>query len=85
MIADDVCATRSRVADALEALMEHLMSLLACADLLAIEGHDVTAHEVRRSLMRATTCLHALREELVTIEIVENYLRTYGGGRSPPS
>ncbi len=30
-------------------------------------------------------CLHALREELVTIEIVEHYLRTYGGGHAPPS
>lgn len=85
MIADDLCAKRTRAADALTALIEHLMSLMACADLLVAEGHQVTAREVRRSLMRAMTCLHALREELVTIEIVEHYLRTYGGGPSPPS
>lgn len=85
MIVDDICATRSRVADALETLIEHLMTLMGCADLLAAGGHDVTAREVRRSLMRAMTCLHALREELVTIEIVENYLRTHGADRSPPS
>jgi len=85
VIADDICATRSRAADALQTLIEHLMSLMACADLLAAEGHHVTAREVRRSLMRATTCLHALREEIVTIEIVEHYLRTYGAGRAPPS
>lgn len=85
MIADDIGDKRSRAANALSALVEHLMSLLACVDLLAAEGHDAAAREVRRSLMRATTCLHALREELVTIEIVENYLRTYAAGDSEPS
>ena len=85
MIADDLCAKRSRAANALGALIEHLMSLMACVDLLAAEGHQVKAGEARRSLTRAMTCLYALREELVTIEIVEHYLRTYGGEPSLPS
>lgn len=76
---------RSRAVDAVTSLVEHLTGLLVCADLLDAAGHCVTAREIRRSLMRATTALQALRAELVTIEIVEHYLHMHERERSPPS
>ena len=84
MTSQSLYAERSRAVDAVTALVEHLTALLVCADILAAQGHDAAAGEVRRALMRVTTALHALREELVTIEIVEHYLRAHEGERERP-
>lgn len=65
-------------------LADHLTALLLCCDLLEAAGDRTGAREVRRALVRATIALHALREELLTIEIVERYLRAHASGRERP-
>lgn len=75
---------RSRAVESVKALVEHLTALLVCCDLLDAAGDHTAAREARRSLMRATTALHVLREELVTIEIVEGYLRAQASERERP-
>ena len=71
---------RLSAVDAVAALVEQLMALLACTDVLAAQGFDVAAQEARRSLMRAITAMHVIRDELTTIEIVERV-----ASRGPPS
>lgn len=81
---EDLSAHRSSAVDAVTALVEHLTKLLLCCDLLDATGHHTAAREARRSLMRATTALHVLGDELVTIEIVEGYLRAQANERDRP-
>jgi hypothetical protein len=73
--------------DAVAALVEHFMGLLLCCDLLDAAGSHTAAREAHRSLMCATTALHVLREELVTISIIERHLRRQVSerGRPPPA
>lgn len=65
---------RARAVEAVCALADHLMALLGLVDLIAAKGHEVPARELRRALMRATTALNVLREELMHVEIVEQFL-----------
>ena len=58
--------------------------MLVCCDFLDAEGGHAAAREARRSLMRATTALHVLHDELVTIEIVEGYPRAHASERERP-
>jgi len=81
-MADELCAWCSRAVDAVNALVEHLTALLVCCDVLDAERRNTAAREARRALMRATTALHVLREELVTIEILQGYLARSLGGKA---
>ena len=83
-MADELRARHTRAIDAVTALVEHLTALLGCADALSALGHETAAREARRSLMRASTALSVLRDELTTIEIVEYYLRAQARERERP-
>lgn len=75
MTADEVSACRLRAVAAVTALVDQLTKLTVCCDLLDVLRDHAVAREARRSLMAATTALHALRAALPTFEIVEHYLR----------
>jgi hypothetical protein len=60
----------SSAADAAHALEQHLLKLLAYADLFAASRHSVASREMRRSLMHAITVLRVLQDELTCIGLV---------------
>lgn len=68
-------AVRSFAVDAVTALERYLTVLRGVADALASEGHPVASGELRRALERSMRALHVLDEELVTIKLVEDFMK----------
>lgn len=62
---------------AVAALDENLRVLLAVTDLLRVMGHEVARREMQRALMRALQVLQVLRNELVCLEVVEDFVKRY--------
>lgn len=72
---DLVSTSVAAASDAATALDEHLRVLLGAADLFRALGHEVASREMQRALLRALHVLHALQDELVCLELIENVVK----------
>jgi hypothetical protein len=72
--ATQIATARSFAVDTVTALEEYLAMLLGVTDVLARQRYEVASGELRRALERSIRALRVLREELVMIEVIEQYL-----------
>jgi hypothetical protein len=72
--ATQIATARSFAVDSVTALEQYLSMLLGVTDVLAQQGHDIASVELRRALERSIRALRVLREELVMIDVIEQYL-----------
>lgn len=71
LVLDQMAAANRAVA----ALDEQLRVLLGVTDLLRVMGHEVASRELQRTLMRSIRVLQVLRDELVCLEVIENFVK----------
>jgi hypothetical protein len=72
--ATQIATARSFAVDTVTALEQYLAMLLGVTDVLAQQRYEVASGELRRALERSIRALRVLREELVMIEVIEQYL-----------
>lgn len=74
-------AAQTFAVQAVAALEQYLTMLLSMADVLGSQGVPIAGQELRRALDRATRALQALSDELVAIEVIEQYVSAHAQRR----
>ncbi|MGN6111069.1 MAG: hypothetical protein ACTHU0_38585 [Kofleriaceae bacterium] len=83
---DLVSVSVSGARAAAAALDEHLRVLLGAAGLFRALGHETAGREMERAVARALNVVHVLRDELVCLEVIENFItRATHSQRTAPS